>query len=64
MSNQKIFFTQNSQKSERGITDEPLPPEPEVEPLPSVQEILDALGYYFKSRLDTIEAKLDECLKK
>ena len=54
------FF--NKKSSERGIADEPV-----VEPLvvePSVLEVLDALGLYFKSRLDAIEAKVDACLEK
>ena len=64
MASEKIFFNMNSQKSERGIADDPVPVVEQVEPEPSVQEILDALGYYFKGRLDVIEAKLDECLKR
>jgi hypothetical protein len=54
------FF--NMKSSERGIADEPV-----VTPLvvePSVLEVLDGLGLYFKSRLDAIEAKVDACLEK
>ncbi len=64
MANEKIFLTQKSQKSERGIADDAPVSEPEQVSEPSVQEILDALGYYFKDRLDKIEAKLDQCLEK
>lgn len=54
------FF--NKKSSERGIADEPVVTPLEVEP--SVLEVLDALGLYFKSRLDAIEAKVDACLEK
>lgn len=54
------FFGKKS--SERGIADEPVVAPLEVEP--SVLEVLDGLGLYFKSRLDAIEAKVDACLEK
>lgn len=59
MDAQKFF---DKKPSERGIADAPVEEPLEVEP--SVLEVLDALGLYFKSRLDAIEAKVDACLEK
>jgi len=55
-------FSLGKKSSERGIADEPVVTPLEVEP--SVLEVLDGLGLYFKSRLDAIEAKVDACLEK
>jgi hypothetical protein len=61
MKSEKIF---SNKKSERGIAEEsPIVDEPQL-PDFSVEQILDALGQYFDQRLNVIEQKLDECLKK
>lgn len=62
---EKIFSTENSKKSERGIADESPIPRPEYQP--TVLEILDALGYFIDKRFNDIEAKLGKgckCQKK
>lgn len=61
MGSEKIF---SNKKSERGIAEEsPIVEEPKL-PDFTVEQILDALGQYFDQRLNVIEQKLDECLKK
>lgn len=63
LKNFSIDFSGKSSSS-RGIADEPEPEAEPSTPVPSAQEMIDALYYYLEKRLNEIEAKVDECLKK
>jgi hypothetical protein len=63
LKNFSIDFSGKSSSS-RGIADAPEPEAESPSPVPSAQEMIDALYYYLEKRLNEIEAKVDECLKK
>lgn len=63
LKNFSIDFSGKSSSS-RGIADAPEPASEPTPPVPSAQEMIDALYYYIEKRLNEIEAKVDECLKK
>jgi hypothetical protein len=63
LKNFSIDFSGKSSSS-RGIADAPEEPAEPPTPVPSAQEMIDALYYYLEKRLNEIEAKVDECLKK
>jgi hypothetical protein len=63
LKNFSIGFSGKSSSS-RGIADAPEELSEPTTPVPSAQEMIDALYYYLEKRLNEIEAKVDECLKK
>jgi hypothetical protein len=63
LKNFSIDFAQKSSPS-RGIADAPEPEAEPTPPVPSAQEMIDALYYYLEKRLNEIEAKVDKWLEK